>query len=177
MHVQKRHSNIARTAGQGEACGKLIFRCGFLCGVNHAVRERVASRSVWRNAIPQSRVDTFDVELMEPKGGERVASYSDWRPYTEADVSANAPTTAGVYMLRVKLKDGGWQIRYVGQARNLRDRLLDHLSANEPNECLREHQRYVMQYCWIEKSSQHDRDFEESAKIKKYQPECNIQGK
>ena len=106
-----------------------------------------------------------------------MASYSNWRPYTEADVRANAPTTAGVYILRVKLTDDGWQMIYVGQARNLRERLLDHLSPNEPNECLREHQRYIMEYCWIELSRQSDRDSEESAKIRKYQPECNTQGK
>lgn len=108
-----------------------------------------------------------------------MASNSGWRVYTEGDVRANAITTAGVYMLRVKLKDDGWNIIYIGQASNLRDRLLGHLSANEPNECLRAHQKYIVQYCWIwiEISRQSDRDFEESAKIAIYQPECNTQGK
>ena len=106
-----------------------------------------------------------------------MASYSNWRPYTEADVRANAPTAAGVYILRTQLDDGGWQITYVGQASNLRERLLDHLSPNEPNECLREHQTYIMQYCWIELAKQSERDSEESSRIKKYQPECNTQEK
>lgn len=106
-----------------------------------------------------------------------MASYSDWRPYTEADVKANVPTTAGVYIIRVKLKDDGWQIIYVGQASNLRERLLDHLSPDEPNKCLREHQQYRKEYCWVQLSRQAERDAEEAARIKQYQPECNTQGK
>ena len=106
-----------------------------------------------------------------------MASYSEWRSYTEKDVRANAPATAGVYMLRVKSKDDGRQIIYVGQASNLRERLLDHLSSNEPNECLRARQKYTVQYCWIEISREKERDYEERAKIAKYQPKCNTQGK
>lgn len=104
-----------------------------------------------------------------------MASYSAWMPYTEADVRANVPTTAGVYMISVQLKDDTWQIVYVGQGK-LRERLLDHLSPSEPNDCLREHQKYATECCWLELSRKGQRDHEELAKIHKYQPECNDQG-
>ena len=80
-------------------------------------------------------------------------------------------------MISVQLEDGTRQIVYVGQAGKLRERLLDHLSPNEPNDCLREHQKYVTDCRWLELSGQGRRDDEELAKIQKYQPECNDQGK
>lgn len=104
-------------------------------------------------------------------------SYEGWRPYTEEDVRNNAPNTAGVYIIRVTLTTGGSRVIYVGQAGDLKKRLLAHLSENEENSCLKTHQVYSMEYCWIELPLQPDRDWEESEKIKKYQPECNTQGK
>ena len=105
-----------------------------------------------------------------------MANYSAWRNYTEGDVKANAPTTAGVYLITC-YQDSNPIIRYVGQAANLRSRLLDHLSSSETNKCLIEHRQHRQDYCWIELPKQSERDAEESDKIKKYQPLCNTQGK
>lgn len=106
-----------------------------------------------------------------------MATYSDWRPYNAEDVRANPPTSAGVYMIRCHRKEGNPVVRYVGQAKNLRDRLADHLSGSEPNKKLVEHRKHEQDYTWVELARQADRDSEESAKIEKYKPECNTQGK
>lgn len=106
-----------------------------------------------------------------------MASYSAWRPYTEADVRANAPQSAGVYLIQCHVENSSPVVRYAGQASDLRSRLLDHLGSGETNDCLVEHRRHTQDYCWIELSKQSERDAEESGKIKKYQPLCNTQGK
>jgi len=106
-----------------------------------------------------------------------MASYSAWRSYTVEDVKLNAPQTAGVYLIRCHVKNSEPEIRYVGQANDLRSRLLDHLGTGETNDCLVEHRKHAQDYCWVELSRPSERDAEESSKIKKYQPPCNTQGK
>jgi len=103
-------------------------------------------------------------------------SYSSYIEYNKLSVSVNTPNSAGVYIIRVMLTNGDWQRIYVGQAKNLRERLLDHLQDSEPNKCLRDHvKQYKLYYAWIEISRQDDRNREEAAKINKYNPECNKQ--
>lgn len=105
-----------------------------------------------------------------------MASYSSWKPYTNAELLLDAPTDAGNYLIRVPLQIGGHQIIYAGQASNLYERLADHLMPSEKNKRLRDHvEKYDLEYCWIIKSKQEDRDNEESSKIEKYDPPCNIQ--
>jgi len=58
--------------------------------------------------------------------------------YDERTVKRHVPAEAGTYLLWVKLKEGKkWRCFYVGQARNLEARLLQHLSSKEDNDCLR----------------------------------------
>jgi len=49
---------------------------------------------------------------------------------------AGLPAKAAVYLLWVKLKNGKWRCFYVGQASDLDNRLLNHLSDDEENECI-----------------------------------------
>jgi len=65
-----------------------------------------------------------------------------WSPfhstYDETTVKRYASSEDGIYLLWVKLKEGKkWRCFYVGQARNLEARLLQHLSSKEDNDCLR----------------------------------------
>lgn len=51
-----------------------------------------------------------------------------WSPATRAHIKANAPTSSGVY----ELKSFG-ELVYIGRARNLQSRLLEHLNQRNPN--------------------------------------------
>lgn len=95
--------------------------------------------------------------------------------YSESEVRKYAPTTSGIYLLWVKLKDGNkWRCFYVGQTQDLETRLLAHLSDSEDNACLR---RQVSGYvCGFEYASigrQSDRDGAEKFLYDHYKPECN----
>jgi len=66
------------------------------------------------------------------------ANFSKIYPFTNSSVKNNAPTCSGVYELRldgemIEYPDGRCQIFYIGSAKNLRKRLLDHLGANNKN--------------------------------------------
>ena len=105
-----------------------------------------------------------------------VAAYAAWRPYNVADVQAHVPHSPGVYMIRVLLRGGGQRVIYVGQASDLQDRLLDHLSPSEENACLRDHvAKHELEHTWVVLTSAAARGEEESTKITEHNPECNTQ--
>lgn len=52
-----------------------------------------------------------------------------YRTATREDVKSNAPTSSGVY----ELKSFG-ELKYIGRAKNLRRRILEHLSEKNPNK-------------------------------------------
>ena len=67
-----------------------------------------------------------------------LANFSKIYPFTIPSVKNNAPTRPGVYELRldddgIKCPEGYCQTFYIGSAKNLRKRLLDHLSQNSKN--------------------------------------------
>ncbi len=67
-----------------------------------------------------------------------LANFSKIFPFTVASVKNNAPTCPGVYELRlaedrVEYPSGYSQTIYIGSAKNLRKRLLDHLSPSSKN--------------------------------------------
>jgi len=71
-----------------------------------------------------------------------LANFSKIYPFTSSSVKNNVPTRPGVYELR--LNDDGieypevyCQTFYIGSAKNLRKRLLDHLSQNSKNGCIK----------------------------------------
>lgn len=105
-----------------------------------------------------------------------MAEYASYIEYNETNVKKYVPTTAGVYIIRVGLNNGNFQVIYVGQASDLEKRLLEHLRPSEPNQCIRNHvKEYRLQCTWIVLPRQEDRDREELGKYKKYNPECNLQ--
>lgn len=102
--------------------------------------------------------------------------YAAYKSYDMDDVRANVPSTGGVYIIRVKLVNGGTRVVYVGQSNNLRSRLMAHLQDSEPNACLKTHvKQHILTYSWVELARQEQRDYEEAVKIKEYNPECNVQ--
>ncbi len=93
---------------------------------------------------------------------------------TEENVKKYAPSSAGVYLLWVKLKNDKWRCYYVGQAIDLEKRLLEHLSTNESNACIRTNiSDYISGYECAKVSKQSDRDGIEKYLYDYYKPECN----
>lgn len=84
-----------------------------------------------------------------------------------------APTSAGVYLLWVKYKSGQWECFYIGQASNLEDRLLDHLSDEEENNCIKENVKYRSGFHYAKVGRESDRDGIEKYLYDHYSPECN----
>jgi len=81
---------------------------------------RAARVLVSRNGAPFEVLDPQDAWL----GVDRV-----WRAHDRASIVTHAPTNAGVYVLRATTPI------YVGETKNLRERLLYHLA--NPSECAR----------------------------------------
>ncbi len=95
-------------------------------------------------------------------------------PYTETKVKAVAPESAGVYLLWVQLKTEKWKCFYAGQASNLKSRLLEHLSINEENKCIKTNvNNYICGFEFAKVAIQNDRDGIERYLIDYYNPECN----
>lgn len=85
--------------------------------------------------LPYSkRVNSYRYSLL--------ANFSKIYPFTSSSVKNNAPTTPGVYELRladarIRYEEGRCQTFYIGSAKNLRRRLLDHLNQSSKNACIR----------------------------------------
>lgn len=95
-------------------------------------------------------------------------------PYSQEKVKLNATESAGVYLLWVKLKNEKWKCFYAGQAKNIKQRLLNHLSDNEENDCIKENvSKYVCGFEYAIISKQADRDGAEKYLYNHYSPECN----
>ncbi len=94
--------------------------------------------------------------------------------YSESEVKRHVPAEAGVYLLWVKLKNGKWKCFYVGKASDLEARLLDHLSDNEENECIKSNvSKYICGFEYAKVSKQSDRDGIEKFLYDHYKSECN----
>lgn len=103
-----------------------------------------------------------------------IGSWSSFHnPYNEAEIRKYVPTSAGVYLLWVYYKSGRWGSYYVGKAENLEDRLLDHLSNDEPNSCIKENNKYRRGFMWIEITTEAERSGVEKFLYDSLKPECN----
>jgi excinuclease UvrABC nuclease subunit len=104
-----------------------------------------------------------------------------WSPkfkdYSEKAVDLATPEKPGIYLIFVSQNNRtSGRLIYVGQSENLRDRLVEHLSDNEPNEALRNH--LSEHICWFQFTpitKQSERDGVESFLIRRLRPECNTQ--
>ena len=95
-------------------------------------------------------------------------------PYTESEVKKYVPTDSGVYLLWVKLESNNWRCFYVGKSDNLETRLLQHLSDEEENECIKDKvSEKICGYEYAKVSKQSDRDGIEKYLYDHYSPECN----
>jgi excinuclease UvrABC nuclease subunit len=84
------------------------------------------------------------------------------------------PNSAGVYVLWVKKKDGRKRVFYVGQARNLEERLLVHVSDDESNDCIKgKASDKICYYQTAEIATQNERDGIETFLYGEYNPKCN----
>lgn len=86
------------------------------------------------------------------------------------------PEKAGVYIIStLQESDGKYEVKYVGQASNLKNRAKCHWSSNEQNTKLKKHIEagYVMKFSYAELSSQSDRNKVELFLFKYFDPRYN----
>lgn len=94
--------------------------------------------------------------------------------YNEDNVDDYVPEKSGVYKLSVELKNGKLKPFYVGQALDLNDRLNEHLSNSEENDCIKDNvSKYDCHFKFAPLSLQKNRDGAEKALYIRYKPECN----
>ena len=94
-------------------------------------------------------------------------------PFNETEVRKNTPLDAGVYTLWVNYKSGRWECFYVGKADNTQERLLGHLSENEPNLCIKENVKYKCGFSLIKVTTETERSGAEKYLYDKMRPTCN----
>lgn len=95
---------------------------------------------------------------------------------TEQSVKRLPISIGGVYRLSYKSSDGNYYVFYVGQAEDIRERLLQHLSASETNDCIKSYLR--TENCFFRYSKitkQYLRDATERKAYREYGPKCNYQ--
>jgi len=111
------------------------------------------------------------------EGGNKMqVTWATFQKLNVGNIVKNVPESAGVYLLWVQLKDEKWKCYYVGKAENLQARLLEHCSANEENDCIKNNvQNHISGYEFAKISKQSDRDGIEKFLYDQYKTECNKQ--
>jgi excinuclease UvrABC nuclease subunit len=101
--------------------------------------------------------------------------WSSFQDLTRDNIKKYVPTSPGVYLLWLKLKTEEWKCYYVGKAENLETRLLEHISDNEQNACIKNHvSQHINRYVTAEVARKADRDcIEKFLYDHYYKPECN----
>lgn len=100
--------------------------------------------------------------------------WSKFRLLSEDNVKKYVTSSAGVYLLWVKLKTDKWRCYYAGQANDLEERLLAHLSTGEANTCIKDNvAKYVSGYECAKVAKQSDRNGVEKFLYDHFKPECN----
>ena len=93
---------------------------------------------------------------------------------SESSIEQLPDNTAGVYRLSYKAKDGDFYVFYVGQAKDIKTRLQEHLSSNEKNHCISLYigkDNCYFRYATI--TEEYVRDAAELQMYNHYQPSCN----
>lgn len=93
---------------------------------------------------------------------------------SETAARAIGDNLAGVYRLSYLADDGSYYIFYVGQSEDIKKRLLEHLSSNEKNVCIKNYlttKKCFFRYAKITKA--YIRDAAERQMYKQYEPSCN----
>ncbi len=103
-------------------------------------------------------------------------TWSAFHLLTEQEIRTYVPKSPGVYLIWVKLQNGKWRCFYVGQALDLEERLLTHLSPSNPNTCIQTHVRdHICGFEFAKVARQSDRDGIEKFLYDHFRPECNQQ--
>lgn len=101
-------------------------------------------------------------------------NWSKYIKYIEKNVNNIIPKNSGVYKLSAEQNDGSVKVRYVGQAKNLLERSLQHLSESEENDALKESiSKYIYWISFAEVNKKEDRDAVEKALYNHYKPKFN----
>jgi len=102
-------------------------------------------------------------------------NWSSVLEYTESNVLGYAPKKGGVYGLSYESGDE-FPMFYVGQASDLQERLLQHLSVSEPDACIKNHVRnYKCYFRYAKVASIDDRNGVERALYDhSNKPTCNV---
>jgi len=97
-------------------------------------------------------------------------NWSNCYLYTRSHVKILSPSSPGIYRLQIKNR-----IFYIGQCRNIRRRLLEHLGGNNTNHLVTRYlQRYRCFFRFAELESAEDLLTAEREQIRKHKPRCNI---
>ena len=94
--------------------------------------------------------------------------------YNEKKVKEEVTNKGGNYMISARLQNGKNRPIYVGKARYLEKRLLEHLSNGEENKCIKDSVRdniLYFRYCYV--NNERDRKNIEYTLYKRYTPKCN----
>lgn len=101
----------------------------------------------------------------------------NWIGYYKLDsenIDKYVPVGGGIYRLGVELQSGKIRHIYVGQSKNLEDRMNQYLNKDTDNKCLINHlQNHICYFKVAEISSQEDRDAGERALYDHFKTECN----
>ena len=100
--------------------------------------------------------------------------WSPIRDFKEINIGSMVPRRSGIYLLLVKPKNSSLKVFYVGQTMDLKKRLLQHLSPDEQNSCIKNRKdEFICGYTITEITYQSDRDRIEKFLFDYYEPECN----
>lgn len=100
-----------------------------------------------------------------------------WTKLTELsdrNVSALDGNLAGVYRFSYLADDKNYYVFYIGKTEDIKKRLLEHLSSNEKNVCIKTYltsKSCFFRYAKI--TNGYIRDAAEKQMYKKYEPSCN----
>ena len=85
------------------------------------------------------------------------------------------PKKAGIYIISTKQSNHEYEVKYVGQAANLQDRVTEHWSKKEKNKELKQHiaEKFLMKFNYALLDSQAERDGMELYLYNLYQPQFN----
>ena len=99
--------------------------------------------------------------------------WSELIEYSVESVKSKVASMAGVYRLSARDDAGEYRVFYVGQANDLRARLLQHLGDGEPNECIRTERKKPCKFRIVYVERQEGMDQVESETIQEFSPRCN----
>jgi len=101
-------------------------------------------------------------------------TWSSFHRFTEESVRKHVPKESGIYLLWVQLENNKWRCFYVGQTVDLEGSLIEHLSDNESNACVKQKvHELICGYEYVLIDYRISRDRIEKFLYDFFGPECN----